>query len=34
MAQAKLNKRSVDALTPPKAGQAFIWDTEIKGFGA
>lgn len=33
MAQAKLNKRTVDALTPPKAGQAFIWDTEIKGFG-
>ncbi|MBZ9648140.1 site-specific integrase [Sphingobium sp. 3R8] len=33
MAQAKLNKRTVDALTPPKAGQVFIWDTEIKGFG-
>ncbi|WP_416462972.1 tyrosine-type recombinase/integrase [Sphingomonas sp. VDB2] len=33
MAQAKLNKRTVDALTPPKAGQAFVWDTEIKGFG-
>lgn len=33
MAQAKLNKRTLDALTPPKAGQAFVWDTEIKGFG-
>ena len=33
MAQAKLNKRTVDALVPPKAGQDFIWDTEIKGFG-
>ncbi len=33
MAQAKLNKRTVDALTPPKSGQAFVWDTEIKGFG-
>lgn len=33
MAIAKLNKRTVDALTPPKSGQAFIWDKEIKGFG-
>ncbi|MEC3909747.1 site-specific integrase [Sphingobium sp. CR2-8] len=33
MAQAKLNKRTVDALIPPKMGQVFIWDTEIKGFG-
>lgn len=33
MAQAKLNKRTVDALVPPKAGQDFIWDTEIRGFG-
>lgn len=33
MAQAKLNKRTVDALVAPKAGQAFVWDTEIKGFG-
>lgn len=33
MAQAKLNKRTVDALTSPKSGQDFIWDTETKGFG-
>jgi len=33
MAQAKLNKRTVDALVPPKSGQGFIWDTEIRGFG-
>lgn len=33
MAQAKLNKRTVDALVPPRSGQDFIWDTEIKGFG-
>ena len=33
MAQAKLNKRTIDALTPPKSGQTFLWDTEIKGFG-
>jgi len=33
MAQAKLNKRTVDALVPPKSGQDFIWDTEIRGFG-
>ena len=33
MAIAKLNKRTVDALSAPKSGQEFIWDTEIKGFG-
>lgn len=33
MAQAKLNKRAVDALAVPKSGQDFLWDTEIKGFG-
>ncbi|MDX2209978.1 MAG: site-specific integrase [Sphingopyxis sp.] len=33
MALAKLNKRAVDALAAPASGQAFLWDTEIKGFG-
>ena len=33
MALAKLNKRTVDALAAPATGQAFLWDTEIKGFG-
>ena len=33
MATAKLNKRAVDALVAPRSGQAFIWDTQIKGFG-
>ena len=33
VALAKLNKRTVDALAAPVTGQAFLWDTEIKGFG-
>ncbi len=33
VALAKLNKRTVDALAAPASGQAFLWDTEIKGFG-
>lgn len=33
VALAKLNKRTVDALAAPATGQAFLWDTEIKGFG-
>lgn len=33
MARAKLNKRTIDAITVPGNGQAFVWDTEIKGFG-
>ncbi|GAA4771823.1 hypothetical protein GCM10023219_18440 [Stakelama sediminis] len=33
MAQAKLTKRTLDALTAPETGQTFVWDTEIKGFG-
>lgn len=33
MAQAKLNKRTLDAMPIPKEGQEFLWDTEIKGFG-
>jgi integrase len=33
VALAKLNKRTVDALTVPTTGQKFLWDTEIKGFG-
>jgi len=30
---SKLTKRAVDALTPPKKGQAFQWDSELRGFG-
>jgi integrase len=30
---AKLNKRSVDALTPPAEKQLVLWDSEIRGFG-
>ncbi|WP_432768375.1 MAG: site-specific integrase [Sphingopyxis sp.] len=30
---AKLTKRAVDALVPPKAKQVILWDTEVKGFG-
>lgn len=33
MARAKLNKRTIDAIAAPGKGQAFAWDTEIKGFG-
>jgi integrase len=33
MARAKLNKRTIDAIPVPGKGQAFVWDTEIKGFG-
>ena len=29
----KLTKRVVDRLVPPRSGQAFIRDTELKGFG-
>ena len=30
----KLTKRVIDALAPPPAkGEAFTWDTELKGFG-
>src|SRR5690554_1794426 len=29
----KLTKQSVDALTVPQKGQAFKWDTELRGFG-
>ncbi len=28
----KLTKRAVDALTPPKKGQTFLWDSELRGF--
>ncbi|MDN7353546.1 tyrosine-type recombinase/integrase [Acetobacter senegalensis] len=31
---AKLTKRAVDALKAPKQGQAFLWDSELRGFGA
>ena len=30
---SKLTKRAVDALTPPEKGQAFLWDSELRGFG-
>ncbi|WP_422059674.1 integrase arm-type DNA-binding domain-containing protein [Sphingopyxis sp.] len=30
---AKLTKRAVDALQPPKNSQVILWDTEVKGFG-
>jgi integrase len=33
MPTAKLNKRSVDALTPPGEKQLVLWDIEIRGFG-
>jgi integrase len=29
----KITKRAVDALTPPPKGDAFLWDSELKGFG-
>lgn len=29
----KLTKRAVDAHRPPKQGQTFLWDGEIRGFG-
>ena len=30
---AKLTKRAIDVLEPPGSGQAFLWDTELRGFG-
>lgn len=30
---SKLTKRAVDALAPPEKGQAFLWDSELRGFG-
>lgn len=33
MALAKLTKRAIESLDIPKSGQAFLWDTDIKGFG-
>ena len=30
---AKLTKRAVDVLTPSAAGQKFMWDGELRGFG-
>lgn len=29
----KITKRSVDALTAPERGEAFLWDSELRGFG-
>ena len=34
MPTVKLTKRSVDGLLPPAKGQAVLWDTEVRGFGA
>ena len=31
--KAKINKTAVDGAKAPATGQAFIWDTEIKGYG-
>lgn len=33
MALAKLSKRAVEAMIPPKVGQDFLWDTDIRGLG-
>jgi integrase len=33
MARVKLTKTLVDALDAPEKGQAFVWDTDIPGFG-
>lgn len=30
---ARITKRAVDALAPPESGQAFLWDSELRGFG-
>jgi len=30
--KAKLTKRTVDTASPPAEGEAWVWDTEIKGF--
>ena len=30
---SKLTKRAVDALTPPRKGQTFLWDSGLRGFG-
>ena len=29
----KLTKRAIDALSPPKKGETFAWDQELRGFG-
>ena len=31
--QAKISKRSVDALAAPPGGEVVVWDTHVKGFG-
>jgi hypothetical protein len=33
VSMSKLTKRAVDGLRPPKSGQAFLWDQELRGFG-
>lgn len=31
---AKLTKRALEAMKPPEKGrQAFLWDSELRGFG-
>ena len=32
-AMPKLTKRVVDALRPSAAGETFVWDSDLKGFG-
>jgi integrase len=32
--KGKVSKRTVDALKPSKSGDVFLWDTELRGFGA
>lgn len=31
--RGKITKRAVDALRPPKMGDLFLWDVEVRGFG-
>lgn len=33
MATGRLTKTSVDRLQPPPVGEAWLWDTELRGFG-
>ena len=30
---ARLTKRTVDGATPPQAGETFLWDDDLRGFG-
>ena len=33
LSRAKLTKRTVDATKAPAAGETFVWDSEVRGFG-